>query len=99
MQFHINKCDYRIGKNIKAYCIGKSIIFSHVRYLDNGECNGMMFHSLVMNSYGHCYTFGCDRMDFSGLCPGHKMSREEFIERYCGGVEPGVSINEEDKEV
>ena len=99
MQFHINKCDSRIGKKIKAYCIGKSIIFRNVRYLDNGERNSMIFHSRVIHSYGHCYTFGCDRMDFSGLCLGHKMSRKEVIERYCGGVEPGAGLNKEDKEV
>ena len=95
MQFHINKCDRTTGKNMKAYCMGKSIIFSHVRYLDNGERNSMMYHSRVGASCGHYYTFGCDRMDFSGLCLGHKMSRKEFIERYCGGVEPGMSPNKE----
>jgi hypothetical protein len=95
MQFHINGCDRKNGKNMKAYCIGKSIISGHVRYLDNGGRNSMMFHSRVINSSGHCYTSGCGRMDFSGLCLGHRMSRKEFIERYCGGVEPEVSPNKE----
>jgi hypothetical protein len=93
MQFHINKCHRRAGNSMKAYCLGKSIIFSHVRYLDNGE-RSMMYHSLVLTSCGHYYTFGCDKTDFSGLCLGHKMSRKEFIERYCGGVEPGGSLKE-----
>jgi hypothetical protein len=79
-------------KNIKAYCIGKSIIFPHVRFLDNGERNSMMFHSCDIDSYGHCYTAGCNRMDFSGLCLGHRISRKEFIERYCGGLEPEAGL-------
>jgi hypothetical protein len=27
-------------------------------------------------------------MDVSGFCLGHKMSRVEFVERYCEGIEP-----------
>jgi len=46
-----------------------------------------------------CNSIGCNRMDFSGLCLGHKISRKEFIERYCGGVEPGLNPNKNDKEV
>ena len=83
---------------MQAYCIGKSIVLSHVRYIDNGDRNSMMFHSQVINSQEHCHTLGCDRMDVSGLCMGHKMSKEEFLKRYCGGVEPeGQTKN--DKEV
>jgi hypothetical protein len=26
-------------------------------------------------------------MDVSGFCSGHKMSEEDFLKRYCGGVE------------
>jgi hypothetical protein len=33
-------------------------------------------------------------MDVSGLCLGHKMSRREFLERYCG-VEPEIRTNKE----
>jgi hypothetical protein len=33
-------------------------------------------------------TLECDRMDVSGLCLGHKISRKEFLERYCGGIKP-----------
>jgi hypothetical protein len=95
VQFHTNNFDRKSRKNAKAYCIGKSIISGHVRYLDTGERNSMMFHSVVMDSYGHRYTFGCDRMDFSGLCLGHRMSRKEFIERYCRGVEPEMSSHKE----
>ena len=48
----------------------------------------MMFHTDIMRVNGHYRTLGCDRMDVSGFCLGHKISREEFLERYCGGVEP-----------
>jgi hypothetical protein len=48
----------------------------------------MMYHSEVIRSNGHYQTLGCDRMDVSGLCSGHKISRKEFLERYCGGIEP-----------
>jgi hypothetical protein len=31
-------------------------------------------------------------MDVSGLCAGHKMSRREFLEKYCGaGPETGTN--------
>jgi hypothetical protein len=49
-----------------------------------------MFHSNIINSHGHCHTLGCDRTDISGLCSGHRMSKEEFLKRYCGGIEPGT---------
>ena len=32
-------------------------------------------------------------MDVSGFCLGHKMSKEEFLRRYCGGVEPETKTN------
>ncbi len=87
MPLHISKCTYRSKENINVYHLGKSIILPHVRYIDNGNHKSMMFHSQVISSQGHCHTLGCNRMDVSGLCAGHKMSRREFLERYCG-VEP-----------
>jgi hypothetical protein len=30
---------------------------------------------------------GCDKTDVSGFCLGHKISREEFLKRYCGEIE------------
>ena len=68
----------------KVYRMGKSIILPHMRYIDNGDHKGMMFHSPEISAHGDCHTSGCDRMDVSGLCAGHKMSRREFLERYCG---------------
>jgi len=47
-----------------------------------------MFHSEVVRIDGEHRTLGCHNMDDSGFCLGHKISREEFIERYCGGIEP-----------
>jgi hypothetical protein len=73
---------------MKAYRVGKSIILPHVRYVNCGGRNGMVFHSEVIRVNGHYQTLRCDRMDISGLCSGHKMSKEEFLRRYCGGVEP-----------
>ena len=73
---------------MQAYCVGKAIILPHVRYIHNGNRQGMLFHSQVISPGGNYHTLGCDRMDVSGLCRGHKMSRREFLERCCGGVEP-----------
>lgn len=80
---------------MKAYCMGKSIILPHVRYINNGKRNSMMFHSHSINLHGHFYTLGCNRMDFSGLCSGHKMSKKEFLKQYCGGVETETRTNKE----
>jgi len=59
----------------------------------------MMFHSHIINSDGHCHTLGCNKADFSGLCLGHKMSKEDFLKRYCNGVEPETKTTKSDKEV
>jgi hypothetical protein len=80
---------------MKAYRIGKSIILPHVRYVNRGGCNSMMFHSQVIRFNGHYQTLRCDRMDVSGFCLGHKMSKEEFLKRYCGDVEPETKTNKE----
>jgi hypothetical protein len=29
-------------------------------------------------------------MDVSGLCSGHRISRKDFLEKYCGGIEPEI---------
>jgi len=55
----------------------------------------MMFHSQVVRLNQHYKTLGCDRMDVSGLCSGHRMSKEEFLKRYCDGVEPEIETNKE----
>jgi hypothetical protein len=80
---------------MKSYCIDKPIILPNVRCVNHGGCNGMMFHSQVVRLNGHYQTLRCDRMDVSGFCSGHKMSKEEFIKRYCGGVEPETRTNKE----
>jgi len=46
-----------------------------------------MFHSEVVRINGKYQTLGCDKTDVSGFCLGHKMSREEFLKRYCGEIE------------
>ena len=74
--------------SISAYCVGSSIILAHIRYITHGGCNSMMYHSEVIRSNGHYQTLRCDRMDVSGLCLGHKMSRKEFLDKYCRGTEP-----------
>jgi hypothetical protein len=80
---------------MRAYCMGDTIILAHVRFIAHGECNSKMYHSEVIRFNGHYQTLECDRMDVSGLCLGHKMSKEEFLKRYCGGVEPETRINKE----
>jgi hypothetical protein len=59
----------------------------------------MMFHSEVIRFNGYYKTLGCNRMDVSGLCLGHKISRKEFVERYCGGIEPEKVETKNDKGV
>jgi hypothetical protein len=54
-----------------------------------------MYHSEVVKFNGRYQTLGCDRMDISGFCLGHRISREEFLERYCGGIEPQEKRNRE----
>ena len=80
---------------MKSYCICKSIILPHVRYINNGGCNGVMFHSQVVRFNEHYETLRCNKMDVSGFCSGHKMSKEEFLKRYCNGVEPETTTNKE----
>jgi hypothetical protein len=75
---------------MRAYCMGNSIILAHIRYITHGGCNSMMYHSDVIRYNGHYQTLECDRMDVSGLCSGHKISRKVFLKRYCGGIEPGT---------
>jgi hypothetical protein len=93
MTFHISNYESEIQKNTKAYCMERSIILPHVRYIDDGDRSSLMYHSRIINSNGHCYTLQCDRMGVSGLCSGHKMSRKEFIESFCDGIEPETKIN------
>ncbi len=80
---------------MNMYRMGKSIILPHVRYIYGDGRNSMMFHSEVMRLNGQYQTVGCDRTDVSGLCLGHKMSKEDFLKRYCGGVEPETKIKNE----
>jgi hypothetical protein len=80
---------------METYRIGKSIVLPHVRYVNHGGSNSMMFHTKVIRFNRHYQTLGCDKTDASGFCLGHRMSREEFLERYCGGVEPETGTNKE----
>ena len=34
------------------------------------------------------YTFFCNKQDSAGDCLGHRMGRQKFINRYCGGKTP-----------
>jgi len=90
LPIHVSQCAFKSKKDITAYRIGKTIILPHIRYITGDGCYGMMFHSEVVRLHGRCQTVGCDRTDVSGLCLGHKMSKEEFLRRYCGGVEPDM---------
>jgi hypothetical protein len=73
---------------MKGYRIGKSIVLPHVRYVNHGSHKGrqamLMFHSVVIKTNGKHKTLGCNRMDDSGFCLGHEISREKFLEKYCG---------------
>lgn len=93
MSLHIKQCAYKNGRDMRAYRIGKSIILPHVRYINGAGCNGMMFHSKVIRLNGQYQTVGCNKTDVSGLCSGHKMSKKEFLKRYCGDLEPAIKIN------
>ena len=72
---------------MRVYRIGKSIVLPHVRYVNHGAHTGVMFHSEVLRSNGKYQTLGCDKTDVSGFCLGHKISREEFLKRYCDETE------------
>ena len=93
MPIHISTSGSRIKKKIKAYCLGKSIFLPHIRYIVDGQHGSIMYHSHIIISNGHFYTLGCRKMDVSGLCSGHKMSRKEFLEKYCNGLEPETKTN------
>lgn len=73
---------------MRSYSMGNAIILTHVRFIAHGECNSKMYHSEVIRLNGGYQTLDCDRMDVSGLCLGHKISRIKFLERYCGGIKP-----------
>jgi len=92
LPLHISQCAFKFKRDMNAYRIGKTIILPHIRYITGDGCNGMMFHSEVIRLHGQYQTVGCDKTDVSGLCSGHKMSKEEFLRRYCGGVEPETEI-------
>lgn len=72
---------------MRVYCIGQSIVLPNVRYVNNGKNTGIMFHSEVLRTNGKYQTLGCNKTDASGFCLGHKISREEFLRRYCGEIE------------
>jgi hypothetical protein len=96
MTLHISQRNHASKEHLRAYHVGKSIILPHIRYIDNGNRQGTLFHSQVISSGGHCRTLGCDRMDVSGLCAGHKMSRKDFLDRYCGAHPDRHPENEEE---
>ena len=73
---------------MRAYNIGKSIVLPHARYV-NWRNTTMMFHSEVVKINGKYHTLGCDKMDDSGFCLGHKMSKKEFLKKYYGTMETG----------
>ena len=72
---------------MKMYCIGKSIVLPHVRYINQKGLTGTMFHSRRLRINGRYLTLGCNKKDASGFCLGHKIIREDFLKRYCGGIE------------
>jgi hypothetical protein len=81
---------------MKVYHVGNAIILPHVRHVTSkGRNSSMMFHSEVERIGGRYLTLGCDKMDDSGFCLGHKMTRDEFLEKYCKEMETemtGVSV-------
>jgi len=73
---------------MKAYYVGNAIVLPHVRHVNSrGRNSSMMFHSEVERIGDKYLTLGCDKMDDSGFCLGHKMSRSEFMEKYCKDME------------
>jgi hypothetical protein len=55
----------------------------------------MVFHSEGIRVNGYYQTSGCNKMNVSGFCLGHKISRRDFLERYCAGIEPEAKRNKE----
>jgi hypothetical protein len=54
--------------NMKTYSTGKVIVLPHVRFINHGGRNSMMYHAEVRRANRHYKTLGCDRMDASGFC-------------------------------
>ena len=83
---------YEIPPVPRPFSFGGTIVAHHARYVRTRTPHGeayRMFHGVVVRGRdGETYSVGCDCMDQSGYCMGHAMSREEFIQHYCGGVEP-----------
>jgi hypothetical protein len=82
---------------MKAYRIGRSVVLPHVRFINHGaQKNMVMFHSDIIRINGKHKTLGCNRMDDSGFCLGHEISRKEFLEKYCGMETDTVEETDED---
>lgn len=85
--------------NLKRFKIGGVIVLEdlnirHIRSSKrsrnrNVRTSEKLYHAKVMEPMkGIFITENCDNMDSSGFCMGHAMSREEFVSKYCGGIEP-----------
>lgn len=85
----------------KRFKIGGTIVLEdlHIRHIressksrgrgGNVKVSEKMYHSGVFEPiFGKYITRDCDNMDNSGFCLGHPMSREEFLQKYCDGIEP-----------
>ena len=76
----------RVEKPIK---IG-SVLRAPLARLVPGGKKHMMYHESVTNPEGSTpyKTIGCRNTDDSGHCMGHPMNQKDFIEQFCGGVDP-----------
>lgn len=66
----------------EAYCLGTAITLPYARF--SGK---IMYHCDPFK--GGLATPDCDNRDRQhNHCAGHDMSRADFINEHCGGVEP-----------
>ncbi|MGQ9570177.1 MAG: tetratricopeptide repeat protein [bacterium] len=99
---------YRIGENIIAgdvrlLYLGQKKKYTYKMFHSNTVLNEANLKTLLVRKKGvkwivpRFFTKGCGNMDELGFCAGHLMDKGEFINIYCGGVEPPEMPSVEDE--
>ena len=82
------------------YSLKDIVVTPHARFVTSSDCY-KEYHSMTILNTANItlkkgqrkiipkfITLGCDNMDDSGYCLGHQIKREEFIQKWCAGIEP-----------
>lgn len=82
------------------YSLKNIIVTPHARFIASGDCYKEYHSMIILNTTNitlkkeqrkvtpKFVSLGCDSMDDSGYCLGHHIKREEFIKKWCAGIEP-----------